>query len=546
MTNIPGLGREVNPSLSDLLVVYSARNGRTRNMTIDELKNILAPYIDASYWYHGIGEPAPSLGLNGDFYLNEAGAGGIFFKEADVWQGPFMEGVALDVVTDATTARTLSVGDANTYIRFTSASSVAVTAPTNAAENISIGSVIEIFQAGDGIVTVSPSVGVTINHEAGLALAKNQTARLKKISADAWDFYIVDVAFPIEYIPALSVTVGAGGDYLEFDEAYAALAVMRIGTLTLAISGTHNNTLGEYTFGNCDNVNITFTAATFANPDVFLSAYSTNYAFLGKNTIGGTLNGSGVFYAKGFSFLNSTTLNYGAGYIILVDCSGIGQLNLNATGAILITGSCPGEAYGTVNANKYVVFEGNQRVGAVNSPGVLCLSGVISISAVNNTAAEEVVVLVDASEGASVSIGEVDCGANGVTTVFEARGGDIYAPPSAAGTYTNLYSQPPGINTENGMIYAEFDKAQTSAATTGTVAIEAGKTSLDLTGALAATLTLDGTEIIDGETVTVYSINGVTALTLTAPGGTVRGFMPGISAGGIINIQRAGANLNVW
>lgn len=345
-----------------------------------------------------------------------------------------------------------------------------------------------------------------------------------------------------KYIPTLSVTVGTGGDYEGFDQAYAALAAMRIGTLTLAISGTHNNTLGEYTFGNCDNVNITFTAATFANPNVFLSAYSTNYAFLGKNTIGGTLNGSSLFYAKGFSFLNGTTLNYGAGFIVLMNCSGIGQLNLNATGAILITGNCPGEPYGTVNANKYVTFEGNQIVNTVNSPlGVECLSGVISIFAVNNTAAEEVGVLVTASRGASVTIGPVDCGANGVTTVFEARGGDIYAPPSAAGTYTNLYSQPPGIPTENGMIYAEFDPVQTSAATSGTVTLTAGKTRLKLTGALAATLTIDCTAIVDGSAVTVYSTNGITALTVT--GGTVLGFMPGVGAGGIFTIERAGAEL---
>jgi hypothetical protein len=150
--------------------------------------------------------------------------------------------------------------------------------------------------------------------------------------------------------------------------------------------------------------------------------------------------------------------------------------------------------------------------------------------------------LVHASAGSTVTVeGTVACGSSGVTNVFAVTGGTIYDKSSSiTGTYTNRHSQVPNQGTEEGIIYAASSTTvQTSAATSGTVTVLAGKKTLKLTGALAATLTIDCTALADD--LVVYSTNGVTALTIS--GGTPLGFMPGISAGGIINIIRSDTEL---
>lgn len=91
----------------------------------------------------------------------------------------------LTIITDATTARTLGLTDADAYIRFTSASPVTLTVPTNAVAAFPIGTQIHFVQAGAGAVTVG-GAGVTINGE----LVTNgafAAATLIKVATDTWD-----------------------------------------------------------------------------------------------------------------------------------------------------------------------------------------------------------------------------------------------------------------------------------------------------------------------------------------------------------------------
>ncbi len=82
---------------------------------------------------------------------------------------------------------------------------------------------------------------------------------------------------------------------------------------------------------------------------------------------------------------------------------------------------------------------------------------------------------------------------------------------------------------------------QSSPLSSGTVTVAVGTNTLELTGALAATLTIDCTNLAQGVPLIVKSINGVTTLTLT--GGTPSGFAPSILAGGQITIVRADTQL---
>ena len=97
-----------------------------------------------------------------------------------------------DIVTDATTARTLAVADLDKYIRFTNAGAVTVTVPDNAAEAFAVNSEIHLRATTDGTVTIAAAGGVTINVAAsgGLVLAEaGATATLKKVGTDEWDLF---------------------------------------------------------------------------------------------------------------------------------------------------------------------------------------------------------------------------------------------------------------------------------------------------------------------------------------------------------------------
>lgn len=91
----------------------------------------------------------------------------------------------------AGTTYTFDTADARGRVtRFTAATAIAATVPTNAAVSIAVGSVITMRQVGDGQVTVSPSGGVTINIPNGFVAKtarKGSVLMLHKVATNEWD-----------------------------------------------------------------------------------------------------------------------------------------------------------------------------------------------------------------------------------------------------------------------------------------------------------------------------------------------------------------------
>lgn len=95
------------------------------------------------------------------------------------------------VVTEGTTARTLSVGDVGFYIRLTNAAGCAITIPNDATAVWTFFPEIQFRIATATPPTLVLGAGVTVNGAAILpGLTLDQNFRLKKIGADAWDLVI--------------------------------------------------------------------------------------------------------------------------------------------------------------------------------------------------------------------------------------------------------------------------------------------------------------------------------------------------------------------
>lgn len=98
-------------------------------------------------------------------------------------------------ITDATTARTASLGDLGQYIIFTNGSAVTFTIPPNSSVAFPVGSTISFEQNGAGTVTIDPDTGVTLNSRGGFLASSGQFAvvQVKKVATDTWTV-IGDVA----------------------------------------------------------------------------------------------------------------------------------------------------------------------------------------------------------------------------------------------------------------------------------------------------------------------------------------------------------------
>jgi hypothetical protein len=92
------------------------------------------------------------------------------------------------VITESTTARSLTLSDAGSYIRLTNASSCTITLPTEAAQAWTAGTEIFFRVAAAGIPVLS-NAGVTVNDELGIiaALEQGSTFGLKKVGTNIWD-----------------------------------------------------------------------------------------------------------------------------------------------------------------------------------------------------------------------------------------------------------------------------------------------------------------------------------------------------------------------
>ena len=95
-----------------------------------------------------------------------------------------------DIVTETTSARTLSNSDVGAWVRFTSGSEITLTVPPNSSVAFIIGTSINGVQAGAGQISVVAGAGVTINKPTGYnAKTRAQGAAfcLIKVATDTWD-----------------------------------------------------------------------------------------------------------------------------------------------------------------------------------------------------------------------------------------------------------------------------------------------------------------------------------------------------------------------
>lgn len=95
-----------------------------------------------------------------------------------------------DVVTEATAARTLSLSDRGSYIRFTNTLPIVLTVPANSTAAFGIGESLNGIQAAAGQITITGAGGVTINKPAD-CYAKTRVSGspwcLVKVASDTWD-----------------------------------------------------------------------------------------------------------------------------------------------------------------------------------------------------------------------------------------------------------------------------------------------------------------------------------------------------------------------
>ncbi len=94
------------------------------------------------------------------------------------------------IITDASTARTLSIADRGSWLRFTNAGSVALTVPTNASVAFAIGEVFNGVQAAAGQISIGGAGGVTINRPSEYnpkTRAQGAPYCLIKVATDTWD-----------------------------------------------------------------------------------------------------------------------------------------------------------------------------------------------------------------------------------------------------------------------------------------------------------------------------------------------------------------------
>jgi hypothetical protein len=93
------------------------------------------------------------------------------------------------VITEATTARALSLADAGAYLRHTNASPSTVTVPPQSSVTWAADTEVHIRRAAAGNLTLTPGSGVTLNAPSGgtLVMTNNMSVTLKRVAPDVWD-----------------------------------------------------------------------------------------------------------------------------------------------------------------------------------------------------------------------------------------------------------------------------------------------------------------------------------------------------------------------
>lgn len=147
------------------------------------------------------GTPSSTTYLRGDgtWSTPDGGAGGSAAADvtiadaADYFAGSTVEAALQELgaadriipaVTESTTSRTLVASDAGKVVECTSASAVTVTVPPNSSVAFPTGTIINIYAAGAGGVTMAAGSGVTVRNLANLT--QYREVSLRKRGTDEW------------------------------------------------------------------------------------------------------------------------------------------------------------------------------------------------------------------------------------------------------------------------------------------------------------------------------------------------------------------------
>jgi len=115
-----------------------------------------------------------------------------FLRGDNTWSTPVSSGYTpISIITESTTARSLSLTDIGAYIRLTNASSCTITIPTNSTVDWAGEAeppIIYVRVAAAGVPTLS-NAGVTVNDALGViaALEEGSTFALQWVSSNVWD-----------------------------------------------------------------------------------------------------------------------------------------------------------------------------------------------------------------------------------------------------------------------------------------------------------------------------------------------------------------------
>lgn len=158
------------------------------------LDGTLAGYAGSARIHYGIINGAPTAGEHAkrEFAWNlDDGQTGVIGWACVVAGTPgkhYPATLFSPIKTQAATAYSFTFGDGGYYTRFTAATAVTATIAAEATEPLPVGSIIEIEQAGTGVVTIAGAQGVTISSRGGKVALAGQyaVAALKKVAADSW------------------------------------------------------------------------------------------------------------------------------------------------------------------------------------------------------------------------------------------------------------------------------------------------------------------------------------------------------------------------
>jgi hypothetical protein len=157
----------------------------SRALALDDSKNIVSSATTAVElgYVHGVTSPIQEQ-LAGKAASADLTAEVTRAAAAEALKAP----LSTPIITEATATRTLALTDANSIIRCTYASAVAITVPPSASVAFGVGTTILIRQAGVGQITLAAGSGVTLNSSTTLKTkGQHATVALTKIASDEWD-----------------------------------------------------------------------------------------------------------------------------------------------------------------------------------------------------------------------------------------------------------------------------------------------------------------------------------------------------------------------